>query len=335
MPWVNANAAIQRAAHRARRPQPRRHLHIAAVLAAAMCIFAGQAYADCDSERVRLIVLGSGGPELGDGRASSGYLLMLDGAARILIDTGSGTALGFERAGARIEDLDAVLFTHLHVDHAADFPAFVKAAYFTSRQRDLPVYGPAGNALMPAVDAWLAALFAAPDGAFHYLHEYLDPQQASDFKLKVQVVDPPQGISAPLRAGAWTLRATRVRHGPIPAIAWRAEAAGCALVFSGDTSNAGRTLDVLARDADLLVAHNAVPQNAGRAALMLHMPPDEIGRIAGSANVRAVLLSHRMRRTLGREPQTLAAIRRHYDGPVAFADDGAMYSLLPAAEGAR
>lgn len=287
----------------------------------ALAGLAPNAQAACDAQRVSLTVLGSGGPELDDGRASSGYLLNLDGHARILVDAGSGSALNFERAGARLEDLDAVLFTHLHVDHSADFPAYVKAAYFTPRMRDLPVYGPAGNDLMPAVDVWLRALFAAPQGAFRYLSEYLDTAARSDFKLRAQVVDP-DGISAPLHAGTWTLRAVRVTHGPIPALGWRAETAGCAIVFSGDTSNAGRTLDALARDANLLVAHNAIPEDAGSAARTLHMPPSEIGRIAGAARVRAVLLSHRMNRTLGRETATLAAIRRHYEGPVQFAEDG-------------
>lgn len=282
---------------------------------------APSAHAVCAAQRVTLTVLGSGGPELDDRRASSGYLLGLDGHARILIDAGSGSALHFERAGARIEELDAVLFSHLHVDHSADFPAYVKAAYFTSRARDLPVYGPAGNALMPAVDVWLRALFAEPQGAFHYLSEYVETDTRSAFKLRPQVVDP-DGIGPPIRAGEWTLSATRVRHGPIPALAWRAETAGCAIVFSGDTSNAGQTLDALARDADLFVAHNAIPEDASPAARALHMPPSEIGRIAATAQVRQLLLSHRMNRTLGREAETLVAIRRHYNGPTSFAEDG-------------
>lgn len=303
------------------RAAPGRRVVVAAAVIAGLLGNGAAGYAACDAQRVSLTVLGSGGPELDDGRASSGYLLSLDGHARILVDAGSGSALNFERAGARIEDLDAVLFTHLHVDHSADFPAYVKAAYFTPRRRDLPVYGPAGNDLMPAVDVWLRALFAAPQGAFRYLSEYLDTAARSDFKLRARIVDP-DGISAPLRAGAWTLRATRVVHGPIPALGWRAEAAGCALVFSGDTSNAGHTLGALARDADLLIAHNAIPEDAGSAARALHMPPSEIGRLAAAANVRNLLLSHRMNRTLGREAETLSAIRRHYAGPVQFAEDG-------------
>ena len=65
--------------------------------------------------KVILQVLGSGGPESGDMRASSGYLIWIDGKSRILIDFGGGASLRFEEVGARIQDLDLILLTHLHV----------------------------------------------------------------------------------------------------------------------------------------------------------------------------------------------------------------------------
>ena len=36
-------------------------------------------FAECQGTRVKVQVLGSGGPELSDGRASSSYLVWLDG----------------------------------------------------------------------------------------------------------------------------------------------------------------------------------------------------------------------------------------------------------------
>lgn len=309
---------------------------VAALLATLILLSARPAGAGthCEADRVAIIVLGSGGPELDDGRASSGYLFELDGVARVLIDAGSGTALNFERAGARLESLAAILLTHLHVDHSVDLPSFVKAAYFSDRDRDLPVLGPPGNALMPSLDAWLRTLFAAPDGAYRYLSEYLDPEAAAPFKLRPHTVDLPlpDTVDGPHRTyrhrlDGLALTATRVHHGPIPALAWRIEVAGCAVVFSGDTSNRLHGLDALARGADLLIAHNAVPEGATGTARALHMPPSEIGRIAQDGDVGRLLLSHRMRRTLGREAETVAAIRRHYPGSVVFAEDGARYPL--------
>ena len=122
-------------------------------------------------------------------------------------------------------------------------------------------------------------------------------------------------------ANAISLQAIPVHHGPIPALAWRVELAGCAISFSGDMSNRYQTLAKLAQQADILIAHNAIPeamQGAGRA---LHMPPSEIAQIAQQAGVKKLVLSHRMRRTLGKEQETNHIIRQKYRGPLVYAND--------------
>ena len=69
----------------------------------------------CQTASLALQVLGSGGPEFDDQRASSSYLIWQNGKARVLIDIGGGAALRFEQSGANIEDLSAIVFTHLHL----------------------------------------------------------------------------------------------------------------------------------------------------------------------------------------------------------------------------
>ena len=95
--------------------------------------YTAQAELPCADNDVQLQVLGSGGPELDDGRASSGYLIWVKGRARILVDVGAGTSVNFGQSGAKFDDLQAILFTHLHVDHSADLPAFIKGSFFTAR----------------------------------------------------------------------------------------------------------------------------------------------------------------------------------------------------------
>jgi hypothetical protein len=53
----------------------------------------------CGAQGVALQVLGSGGPELQDQRASSSYLVWDDGRARVLVDAGGGSALRFAESG--------------------------------------------------------------------------------------------------------------------------------------------------------------------------------------------------------------------------------------------
>jgi len=294
-------------------------------LVAALSPPAPAAAADgCRGPGVHLQVLGSGGPELDDQRTSSGYLVWRDGQARVLVDMGAGSLLRYEQAGARLEDLEAVLLTHLHVDHSADLPALVKGSYFSARDRDLPVYGPTGNQLMPATDAFLEALFEGDKGAYRYLGSYLTGEDS--YRLYAVEV-PAQGRERQVfeQAGL-RLSAVPVHHGPIPALAWRVDMADTSLVFSGDMNGDYHTLEGLAAGADLLVAHHAIPEGVGGAARNLHMPPSVIGSIAKAAEVKRLVLSHRMRRTLGKEQASEAIIRKQYAGPLAFAEDGQCFS---------
>jgi ribonuclease BN (tRNA processing enzyme) len=273
----------------------------------------------CGDRDVWLQVLGSGGPEINDGRASSSYLIWRDGKARILVDMGGGSLLRFEQSGAQLSDLDVILLTHLHVDHSADLPYLIKASFFTPRDRDLPIYGPSGNQLMPATTDFVGSLFNS-QGAFRYLADYLDGSES--FRLL------PYNIKASgktrrsvLKTSDYRIDSVPVHHGPIPALAWRVEMAGHVMVFSGDMNNDYNTLAELAAGADLLVAHHAIAEQAGKVARNLHMPPSVIGQIATRAKVKHLLLSHRMQRTMGHEVETKQLIVQHYRGPMDFAED--------------
>jgi len=276
----------------------------------------------CEANGVQLQVLGSGGPELYDRRASSSYVVWLNGKARVLIDVGGGAALRFTEAGARVEDLDAILLTHLHVDHSADLPALIKASWFGKRVEPLEIYGPHGNNLMPSTVTFVRTLFDKTRGAYRYLGDFLSPLDKTTYKLKPHDVpvkgNPPV---ATFKLGHGRIQTATVAHGAFPALAWRVEIGGKSIVISGDTNGDGDHLERLAKGADLLVAHHAVPEGATGVERGLHMPPSMIGRIAQGAQVKQLVLSHRMARTLGKEDETLAAIRKKYEGASAFAND--------------
>lgn len=284
----------------------------------------------CRDVALGLQVLGSGGPEISDQRASTGYLVWRDGHARVLIDMGPGSLLRFEQSGARVEDLEVILLTHLHVDHSADLPALVKGAFFSERNMDLPVYGPTGNERFPATQAFVASLFNDNDGAFRYLGAYLTGEES--YRLLAQDI-PVKGKAptTPIDDARFKLTAMPVHHGSIPALAWRIDIAGHSLVISGDMNGDNHTLEILAAGADVLVAHHAVPETAQGVERRLHMPPSVIGDIAATAKVKQLVLSHRMNRTLGREKESELIIRKKYSGPVTFADDGQCFVLVERA----
>src|SRR5689334_14419129 len=91
------------------------------------------AHANCGGQGIAVQVLGSGGPDTRDGRASAGNVVWVDGRARVLVDAGGGVFVRFGESGARIEDLALIAITHFHADHVADLPALVKSGYFSDR----------------------------------------------------------------------------------------------------------------------------------------------------------------------------------------------------------
>lgn len=277
--------------------------------------------ARCGVAGVALQVLGSGGPELQDKRASSSYLLWWNGQARVLIDIGGGAALRFGQADATVTGLDVILLTHLHVDHVGDLPALVKSSYFEDRHDALPVYGPPGNANFPATSRFVKELFAAPLGAFRYLSELVTPGQGTYVLQAHDIVLKPQEIRQVFDDKGIRVAAATVIHGGVPALAYRVELGGVRIAFSGDTDGNNGNLQRLADAADVLVAHNAVPEGAQGVERALHMPPSVIGRIARDARVKRLILSHRMLRTLGREDETTRAVRVAFTGPITFAED--------------
>lgn len=288
-----------------------------------VCLLSPAAAQSCGSTGIAVQVLGSGGPEMQDKRASTSYLIWQDGKARVIVDAGGGSALRFGESGAHMSQLDVFLFSHFHIDHSGDFPALVFSSWFGERTRPLPIYGPSGNKYMPSTTEFVHDLFSDPHGAWRYLSNMLEPNPEGTYQLQPHNVPPTQTPALVFRNADITAYAVSVIHGAFPALAWRVEIGGKRIVFSGDTNGEGNGLTQLASNADLFIAHNAVPEGATGVERRLHMPPSVIGTTAANAHVKQLVLSHRMLRTLGPEveAQTRTEIERRYSGPVKFAED--------------
>lgn len=224
-----------------------------------------------------------------------------------------------------------VLFSHFHIDHVAAFAALVKSSNFQDRKVALPVLGPSGNAGFPSTTQFLRTQFAKPDGSYRYLSDYLpnNGQTVPDaYALTPEDIETDEALpKLVFNQHGLKVSALRQHHGSVPALAWRVEVDGASMVFSGDTN--GEKREILATDADLLLAHHAIPESATGSIVDLHMWPSRIGRIAARAKVHLVLLSHRMTRRLGHEESTRKAIIRTWDGNVPFANDLDCFAVKP------
>lgn len=285
-----------------------------------MAMLPGSALATCSSP-LAVQVLGSGGPDANDARASSGYILWIDGEARLLVDAGGGVFVRFGEAKAKFETLDAIAITHLHADHVADLVALLKSGFFSERKQPLPLIGPTGGGFFPAMSDYMRSLFDPEHGAYRYLSGYLDGSGGFVKAAVTEASTDPAKQDVVFKNDRFQVTSVGVRHGPVPALGFLVEVGGRRIAFSGDQNGENPEFAALIKDADLLIMDHAVPEKADRVAGWLHARPSEIGKLAAEAGVGKLILSHNMARSLNQLDENLALIRERYKGPISVAED--------------
>jgi len=290
------------------------------VVFVAVGILPGSAFATCSSQ-LAVQVLGSGGPDANDARASAGYVLWIDGQARLLVDAGGGIFLRFGEAKAKFETLDAIGITHLHADHVSDLAALLKSGFFSERTRQLPIIGPSGGGDFPGMSEYMRILFDADHGAYRYLSGYLDGSGGLVKVAVTEVKTDPPGSEVVFKNDRFEVTSVGVTHGPVPALAFLVAAEGRRIAFSGDQNGHNPQFAALIKGSDILVMDHAVPEQTDEVSGRLHARPSEIGKLAAEAGVGKLILSHNMARSLSHLDENLALIRQYYKGPVTVAED--------------
>ncbi len=272
---------------------------------------------------VALQVLGSGGPIADDGRASTGYIIWINGESKILIDAGGGTFLRFGEAGASFEDLDFIGLSHFHTDHSADLPALLKSGYFSGRERSVSIAGPDGSDIFPGLESYLQRMLSKDEGAYGYLSGYLDGTGGLPNLVPFEIDRSAKGpvlIMGDSKSDI-EISAMHVPHGIVPALAFRVRIGATVIVFSGDQNGSDSRFIEFAKNASILVMHMPIPEGAEGAARRLHAPPSLIANIANQSRAKTLLLSHFMARSLVDLQQSVKSIRSIYGGNVLTAED--------------
>ncbi|GAA2670944.1 MULTISPECIES: MBL fold metallo-hydrolase [Actinosynnema] len=256
---------------------------------------------------MRLTVLGCAGSVPGPGTPTSGYLVEA-GGARIVLDLGSGVFSGLLRRCDPF-DLDAVLLSHLHLDHCADFSAL--ATY--RRHHPEPPHDPEARRLSVLAPGHAPERLAAAHAASRAELARLRLAELFDFTPLE-----PGGY----RVGPVEVEVARMRH-ICEAYAFRLTHGGRSLVFSGDTVQCGELVE-LARGADLLLADAAWREQAGRAD-HLHMSGKEAASVAAEAGVGKLLLTHVL--PWSDAQGVLADAQAEFAGPVELAKPDAVHEV--------
>ncbi|HET6965420.1 MAG TPA: MBL fold metallo-hydrolase, partial [Acidimicrobiales bacterium] len=103
------------------------------------------------SSPLSLTVLGCDGSFPGPGGAGSGYLLSCEGT-NVWLDAGPGTLANIQRHIA-LEQIDAVVISHEHIDHWSDLEHLAVACKWVVRRPPVPLYCEADIPLMMRTSA--------------------------------------------------------------------------------------------------------------------------------------------------------------------------------------
>ena len=318
-------------------------LHLAASAAASLAVSPvawGQSNNDIVSSKksTRVITLGTkNGPVLEAGRAQSSNLLVVNGS-QYIIDAGDGVTRRLARLRANFRNIDNIFITHPHSDHTGGLGALMTAVYDANRRNLVNIYGPPGTAA--SVQGLLQFLTVSSeirmsDGTRTVAatkvfsgHDTGVGTIFQDANVKVTAVENSHFHFPPGSPG----------YGKYKSYTYRFDAADRSVVFTGDTGPSD-AVAALAKGADLLVSELTNPVDDYKAqeiesgrwqqrtaeeqeALLRHhieehLLPDQVGKLAARANVKAVVLTHLNDNYV----RHVEEIKKHFSGQVLIAKD--------------
>lgn len=279
---------------------------------------------DAASDALAVTLLGTGMPQPDRDRRGPSQVVELDGDL-VLVDCGPGALHRFLETGLNGAAIRLIALTHLHADHITGLADILWAGWVGGWWQTPPLLiGPPGTRTF--VTQLLHAFeddirWRSTEGATTREGLQPDTEEVED------------GWS--FEHAGWRLIAFRVDHRPVEhAFGFRFEAAGRAIVLSGDTRRCENLIE-RARDADLLV-HEVIwgdgmrraisqaqtPESRARLQRILsyHTPATDVGEVAALANVRHVVLTHLI--FAGGTPEDLIAdVRQSFHGPLCVGED--------------
>lgn len=293
-------------------------------------------------DRETLTLLGvAGGPPPHANESQPGNLLVVDGK-NYLIDAGENVGQQLLRAGSGSEKLDAVFITHMHWDHTLGMDYLMAVGWMMGRRKPLPIYGP------PGLEYFLSRVIAAVEVSEDLFRaqspnnpklDQLYPIHEADIDGPTKIYsDGHVAVTAVANAHYGADDKRGHAYGPEKSYSYRFDSAHGSVTFTGDTGPSPE-VEELAKGSDVLVSEivdldsirEALIKNgmSGKQleAVLLHMrqqhlAPDEVGKLAESAGVRELVLTHHVDGP-GFNPDDFAAKVRPYfpDGKIVVGHD--------------
>lgn len=276
--------------------------------------------------RTRLIFLGTGGGPRPRKASSAPAQVIVVNDTPYVVDCGDGVARQLVFAGVRLPTLRHIFLTHHHSDHNADYGNLLLLAWAAGLKTRVDTWGP------PPLEQMTRLFFemSAPD---------INTRIADEGRVPLV---PLVNVHELIRDGVVMqdehvkVTAVLVDHPPVaPAFAYRFDTADRSIVISGDTARSdslvklARGADVLVHEAlyvpavDRLVANIPNASTLKKHILDSHTAVEDCGRVAESAGVRTLVLSHLVpaEDPAVTDQMWIDAARAHFRGSVILAKD--------------
>jgi ribonuclease BN (tRNA processing enzyme) len=213
---------------------------------------------------MRLTILGHCGSFPGEGKACSGYIVETENEC-VLMECGNGVLSRFQRFH-RLEDISAIVLSHLHFDHIGDlfilkYALETKLALGDGSFLPIPVYLPE-NPQSVVQNLMDNRLFE-----FHFISN----------EKQYQI-------------GSLDLRFRKMTH-TIESYAISIQNDLHRIVYSGDTTT-NDELELFANQADLFLCESTISGLNKNTKILPHLNAEEAGKIATKAGVKELLLTH-------------------------------------------
>lgn len=248
--------------------------------------------------KIRVTILGSGTcvPSL---TRSACAVLVETADTRMVLDCGPGTMRRLLEAGVGIHEVTHLFFSHFHPDHTGEMATFLFAGkYAPGPRRTHPMVMAGGTGF--------AGFYEAFKGVYGEWIEWADD---------LLVIEEFDTTGPDTRNHDGFFLTTRpVPHRP-ESIAFRLEAGGVSVVYSGDT-DVSDSLITLAKNADLMICESALPDGWKADG---HLTPSLAGEMAQKAGVRRLVLTHIY--PMCDTVDIVSQCRSAYDGTVQVAED--------------
>jgi ribonuclease Z len=286
-----------------------------------------------EATTIRVHLIGTGGPELTPTREGMSTLIEANGQT-LTFDVGRGALQNIYLSRIDPRNVTKIFLTHLHSDHIEGLPAIWMTPWFMfGRKQNLEIWGPQGTQQM--VDG-MRQMYG------HDVEHRANPVFKRDY-LDITVHEITDG--AVYDAGGVKVTAFTVEHDDgNPAFGYRIDAAGRAVLLSGDTTYSDNVVK-FGRNADLIVsnvvAFSAAMTKAGvlKPVLDKLTTPEQAAAIFTKTKPRLAVFSHIVKKELPGEAGDQVIIDRTraagYDGPMVMGQDrmtidvGAEVKVIP------